>query len=181
MVNVNKKGRTSLRGKFRQISGPPFTISENTVVDMGLMYAIFEYTNEQYALFKGDGSLVKCDDVKLTKYGQDLLGKTGHKVKLHKSDVGEFAGFLITNYGFFPDLARKCAKFFGKAYRDQKHFEEAQQSAFSSTDVVVNQAHLEEGLVKSMYHYENKLTVDELRVMFYTLKQAKDFKFSTLS
>lgn len=180
MVNVNKKGRTSLRGKFRQISGSPFTISENTVVDMGLMYAIFEYINEQYAIFKGDDSLVKCDDVKLTKYGQDLLGKTGHKVKLHKSDVGEFAGFLITNYGFFPDLARKCAKFFGKAYRDQKHFEEAQQSAFSSTDVVVNQAHLEEGLIKSMYHYENKLTVDELRVMFYTLKQAKDFKFSTL-
>ena len=35
MVNVNKKGRTSLRGKFRQISGSPFTISENTVVDMG--------------------------------------------------------------------------------------------------------------------------------------------------
>jgi len=180
MININKLGSTVLYGKQKQFSGSPFTIAENTICNCGLVYAIFQIDDEQYSIFKGDDSAIKCKSMKLTDAGKELLARTGHTTKVHCDSVGEFAGFVITPAGLFPDLIRKAAKFFGKAYRDEKHFLEAKESAFACTQVVFDQAHLEMGLRYSVNFYEGKVNAEELRTMYYTLKNSQCYKFSEL-
>lgn len=180
MININKHGSTNLRGTQKQFSGSPFTICENTLCNVGLCYAIFDIQNEQYSIFKGDDSMIKCTNMHLSDQGAKMIKTTDHKLKLHCTKVGEFAGYIITSEGLFPDLLRKGAKFFGKYYRDQKHFEEAKESAFACTQVVNSQQHLEEGLIKSEYFYNGKLNASELRVIYHTLANAHKYKMSDL-
>jgi len=144
------------------------------------MSVLFEIRGYRYSLYKGDDSLIKCDSVALTAFGKDLLDSSKHKLKLHTGNVGEFAGFIVTEYGFFPDLPRKCAKFFGKLYRNQEHFDESKKSAFACTEVVRTQFQLEQGIASTAYYYDGKYTPAELRAMFYTLRRAPHYVFNQL-
>jgi hypothetical protein len=186
MANFSKMGITSLAGFLKQFSGSPFTIAENTIVNCAFMFAIMDYINLLYAFMKGDDSNVKCYSAKLTTFGRDLIAATGHKLKMHVTEIGEFAGFLITPYGFFPDILRKASKFFGKAYRDNAHFQEAQKSAFASTTVVKSQQHLEEGLIRCELYYnsifeDSRINAEQCRTLFNSIRHAHEFKFSDLT
>jgi O-acetyl-ADP-ribose deacetylase (regulator of RNase III) len=185
MINRNRYGNITLSGSQKQFSGSPFTITENTLCNCALMFAIFDYKNFRYALFKGDDSDVKCDDAQLSSYGRKLIESTKHKLKIHSGPVGEFAGYLITPHGFFPDLVRKAAKFFGKNYRDNAHFNEAQKSAFACTSMVKTATHLEYGLQASEAYYNGifancSLTAECIRTLYYSLKKAHSYTFESL-
>ena len=54
MIYRNIYGTTKLEGYEKQFSGNPFTIAENTVGNMSLCFAIFNYKQFDFALFKGD-------------------------------------------------------------------------------------------------------------------------------
>jgi hypothetical protein len=185
MVNRNKLHNIALYGKSKQFSGSPFTIAENTLCNAAIMFATFDFKDLQYSAYKGDDMLSKCRDATITTFGEKLFKTTKHKLKVFHTMHGEFAGFIVSRDGCFPDLLRKAAKFFGKVYRNNEHFQEAQKSAFACTSSVHTERHLVEGLAKSAFHYaeilkDANITVGQLRVIFHTLKQCHQFRFAEL-
>jgi hypothetical protein len=185
MVNRNKMHNIALYGKSKQFSGSPFTIAENTLCNAAIMFATFEFKDLQYSAYKGDDMLSKCREATITAFGERLFKTTKHKLKVFHTMHGEFAGFIINRDGCFPDLLRKAAKFFGKVYRNNEHFVEAQKSAFACTTCVHTEKHLTEGLAKLAFHYaeilkDSEITTGQLRVIFHTLRQCHQFKFDEL-
>lgn len=185
MINRNRMHNIQLYGKSKQFSGSPFTIAENTLCNVALMFATFKFNKYQYSAYKGDDMLTKCRSAELTVFGQRIFNQTKHKLKVFNSVHGEFAGFIVSRDGCFPDLIRKAAKFFGKMYRNQEHFVEAQKSAFACTTSVHTEKHLCEGITKCVFHYNETLkdctiTDGQLRVVFHTLRKCHEFKFADL-
>jgi len=146
-------GVTTLRGQEKQFSGNPFTIAENTIGNMALCFALFDYKNFRFALFKGDDSCVMCDRCIRTKQADDILEILGHGLKLHNSDVGEFAGWFLTPEGLFPDVVRYSAKFLDKNYRDEKHFLEARMSLQERLSAVKTESQVRYGVAMCTQFY----------------------------
>lgn len=170
MIIQTQYGYIKLSGKWKQTSGNPFTILCNTLCNLGLIYHIYEFKNLHLALFKGDDSAVYCDGAKLSPEGQLFLLDSGFVLKVHVDDVGEFAGFLLTPYGFFPDVLRYACKFVGKVYRDPEHFTEAKTSVSARIAVVKSQEQLNFGCVATERHYgRHRLTAEHALLLFHFL------------
>ena len=131
-------GNTILSGSEKQFSGSPFTICENTICNMALCFSLFNYIRFQFAMFKGDDSAVACAKTVILPEARKILSYTQHGLKRHDSPIGEFAGWILTKWGLFPDVVRYSAKFIGKNYRDEEHFEEALMSLQERCSAVVN-------------------------------------------
>jgi len=181
MIYHAKIGNTTLLGHHKQFSGSPFTIAENTVMNVALMHALFEFKNATLMLFKGDDSAILCDDCTLTVEGARMLELTGHKLKLHIDDIGEFAGFLLLRTGMFPDVPRKFAKFVGKIYKDEEHFQESVMSVRDSMAVVKNQRQFEEGLVANELFYHHRIRAEQVRNMATFLLKSRQLEFNDLT
>lgn len=184
MIYRHKFGNSRLSGQEKQFSGNPFTICENTIANMALCYAMFDYKRVKLALFKGDDSAVACDGCDLTKTGRDLLHKLGHGLKLHFGPVGEFAGWFLTEAGFFPDVVRYAAKFVDKLYRDEKHFLEAKLSLQERVSAVKNQDQLRYGLAMCHRYYydvfETEISLDELENLYAFIADSRSIRFDSL-
>jgi len=188
----NAFGTTRLRGHEKQFSGNPFTIAENTLCNMALCFTLFEYKGFQFALFKGDDSAVACGECVPTVKSKRILDYTGHRLKLHNSPIGEFAGWFLTKHGFFPDVYRYAAKFLDKCYRDQEHFEEVVMSLQERCAAVKNQDQLNLGATMCAAFYASiphtrlpkgsiiKTTRDDAIALYYFLRDSRNVKFSDL-
>lgn len=178
-------GNTTLHGREKQFSGNPFTICENTIGNMALCFAIFDFKGFELALFKGDDASIGCKSCTITESGKRVLKHTGHGLKLHNSPIGEFAGWFLCGKGIFPDVLRYTAKFLCKNYRDEAHFNEALSSLQERCASVKKQSQLEEGcLISSMYYNQTipgaKITSENVRSLFYFLKNSRSMSFSDL-
>lgn len=184
MIYQNIFGDTKLYGNEKQFSGNPFTICENTIGNMALCFAIFDYKNFQFGLFKGDDSAVACSKCTFTPEAAKILNYTGHGLKLHNSPIGEFAGWFLTNDGIFPDVVRYASKFLSKNYRDRDHYEEALMSLQERCSSVKNATQLEHGCyVTALYYSEvtgNHVTKDEVGLLFHFLQNSREIKFEDL-
>jgi hypothetical protein len=182
MVYQHAYGSTTLRGQEKQFSGNPFTICENTIGNMALCFYCFRYRNLRFALFKGDDSAILCDNGTLTEKGKRLLDITGHGLKLHNSPIGEFAGWFLTDLGLFPDVLRYSAKFLDKPYRDQAHFDEAQQCLQERCSAVKNQQQRNEGIAMCSEYYQQLLGRDDsLCVSYGDMENLFDFLYHSRS
>jgi hypothetical protein len=192
MVYQHSYGTTTLRGQEKQFSGNPFTICENTIGNMALCFYCFRYRNMRLALFKGDDSAVLCDNSTLTQKGKRLLELTGHGLKLHNTPIGEFAGWFLTDEGLFPDVLRYSAKFLDKPYRDQQHFDEAQQCLQERCAAVKTQSQRNLGIATCAEYYQNLLGRDDqngtlcvsygdMEILFDFLYHSRQIKFSELT
>jgi hypothetical protein len=186
MLYRSKDGLTVVKGKEKQFSGNPFTICENTIGNMALCFALFEYAAIRLALFKGDDSAVNCRSCHLTERGKVILGYTGHGLKMHNLPYGEFAGWFLTEEGIFPDVYRYAAKFIGKAYRDQDHFNEALMSLQERCSAVKTQTQLAVGCCVVSDYYA-KIFPEDARIdpsdaesLFGFLLNSRSIKFSML-
>lgn len=185
MVYKGPFGNTTLRGSEKQFSGNPFTICENTIGNMSLCFAIFEFSGFQLALFKGDDAAIACRKCDMTESGKRVIRYTGHGLKLHNSPIGEFAGWFLCNKGIFPDTLRYAAKFLCKNYRDEDHFNEALMSLQERCSAVKHQSQLNEGCIVSSLYYNQtipgaKLTPDAVSSLFYFLKKSRSITFTDL-
>jgi len=179
MSYFNHLGRTILQGTEKQFSGNPFTICENTILNMGLIHAIFDFKNIGLQLYKGDDSAIQCTSCTLTTEGHEILSHTGHKTKWHLYDVGEFAGWVLTSEGMFPDVVRYTAKFLSKVYRDQKHFDEAKASLQERCTAVRNHTQLNAGCVAITNFYD--ITAQQANILFDFLKNSRTIQFDELT
>jgi len=186
MTYMTAFGNVTLSGREKQFSGNPFTICENTLGNMALCFSIFEVRDMQYAMFKGDDSVIACRSCVLSHKANDILGYTGHKLKLHNSPIGEFAGWFLTDEGLFPDVYRYAAKFLDKMYRDEEHFKEVVMSLQERCAAVRNEAQLRVGASVCAAYYSQvfgngKVSVEDAISLFYFIKDSRNVKFSTLT
>lgn len=186
MIYRHAFGSTVLNGMEKQFSGNPFTICENTICNMALCFTIFEYKGFLWAFFKGDDSCVRCKSCKITALGKEILAFTGHGLKLHNSPIGEFAGWFLTDEGFFPDVYRYASKFLDKVYLDQNHFNEALASLRERCSAVKNNTQANVGAAMCSLYYQGifgpgcRTSMDDVLVLFDFLKGSRDLKFEDL-
>jgi len=186
MIYRHAFGTTMLDGKEKQFSGNPFTICENSICNMALCFVIFDYKGFLWAFFKGDDSCVRCKSCKITSLGKEILNFTGHGLKLHNSPIGEFAGWFLTEHGFFPDVYRYAGKFLDKVYRDQKHFQEALSSLQERCAAVKNNIQANTGAAMCALYYADVFgshtttSQEEVLILFDFLKGSRSVKFSDL-
>lgn len=184
MTYRSSKGTTKLAGREKQFSGNPFTIAENTIANLALCFTLFEYTNFKFGLFKGDDSAVACDRCDFTKHGADLVKQMGYGLKLHHGPVGEFAGWFLTDSGFFPDVLRYAAKFIDKNYRDQKHFDEAKMSVRERLSAVKNESQVNIGIAMCHRYYnevfETHISTGDIYNVYAFLLGSRNIHFEQL-
>jgi hypothetical protein len=183
MIYRNKYGTTKLRGTEKQFSGNPFTIVENTIGNLALCFAIFNYKKYQMALFKGDDSAVLCKESVISTRGKEIIAVTGHGLKLHTGSVGEFAGWFLTPEGIFPDVVRYAAKFLDKNYRDEEHFYEARASLQERLSAVKSQSQVEYGLHMISDYYRGIglfFTHGEIENLYAFIKASRNISFAKL-
>jgi len=180
VMRFNKNGeKTKLYGNEKQFSGNPFTICENTICNMALTNALLDIKDEQMALFKGDDSAIYCGGASVSPRGMQILQLTGHIMKLHTWPVGEFAGWVLTDKGIFPDVVRYASKFLGNRYRDVKHFEEYKTSLWTRLSSVKNQQQAIAGSFALTYFYP-QLNVDAIYSLFSFIKNSNKIQFADL-
>jgi hypothetical protein len=181
MTYRGQDGPTTLYGREKQFSGNPFTIAENTIGNLALCFALFDYKHMDFALFKGDDSCVSCIDCTMLPEARKILKYTQHGLKLHHSPIGEFAGWFMTDSGMFPDVYRYTVKFLCKNYRDNDHFEEAKTSLQERCSAVKDVHQLTEGCtVVSAYYSERlgrPLSSESTRTLFYFLRNSRGLHF----
>jgi len=150
---TNKSKTTTLSGKSKQFSGNPFTLVENTNGNFALTNFLWDFKKLSYSLFKGDDSAVKCADATPTQEGLAFLTVSKHKLKFTLSDIGEFAGFFISEGFVGPDLYRRTAKFLGATYKHQLHFEQSRLNTIAAANVITSQRELEHIALATAIHY----------------------------
>jgi len=182
-------GFASLDGFEKQFSGNPFTICENTIGNMALCFSLFEYKDFQFAYFKGDDSAVNCSSSRMYDKAKRILNYTGHKLKLHNSPIGEFAGWFLTNEGLFPDVVRHTAKFLDKLYVDEDHFKEVVMSLQERCAAVVTSQQLFTGAATCALFYnelyegscfKTRLSSEDVQSLFHFLKNSRYIEFGQL-
>lgn len=179
MIYRTKDGSAKLKGHGKQFSGNPFTILENTICNLAFMWTILDIKDFGFALFKGDDSCIYAGQSTFSVKGKRILEMTGHITKENVTDSGEFAGYIITEAGIFPDVVRYAAKFIGKNYRDEDHFLQAQDGLKERVRSVQNQTQLLYGCAAMQEHYPG-LTPEHAGVLFEYIKSAQNLKFSQL-
>lgn len=180
MYYRNAFGVTTLQGDDKQFSGNPFTLIENTSLNMCILSHVINITNPVLYLFVGDDSAVLCEYYNLSKTGIDFLDYSKHNLKVAFDKIGEFAGFIICNDMIFPDVWRRAAKFLGKAYRDQAHFDEAIQSTKAVMATVKTNHQLLTCCLATQHHYENKIDYNQVHYLFNFLYNCEKLKFKDL-
>jgi len=159
--NYRSAGTTKLYGEEKKFSGDPFTICENTLLNMMLTFSAFEFKDVALCLFKGDDSAILCsqaferDNLPFTSRGiqKNILSITGHKIKVATHKAGEFAGYILTPYGLFPDALRSVVKHLGKDYRDKEHMNEARESLKARMSVIKTETQRQVGAHFCSQHY----------------------------
>jgi hypothetical protein len=112
-----------LLGRDKMHSGEPWTLMGNTIYNMSVLGAAFEFIDYVVALFKGDDSGIIGGVIK-SRY-EEYLTEHGMSIKIETSCALEFAGFFINRYGGFPDVLRRATKFASTVYRDRQHFDDS--------------------------------------------------------
>jgi len=181
MVYRNAFGVTTLEGEGKQFSGNPFTLIENTSLNMAITALILVLVNVILYLFVGDDSAFLTEHYTFSKEGQDFLNYSRHVLKIHFDTVGEFAGFLLMQDMVFPDVWRRAAKLLGKAYRDQKHFDEAIISTKAVMATCKTTYQISSCCFATQKHYENRIDYNQAWFLFNFLNSCEKHKFRDLS
>jgi hypothetical protein len=171
--------------KTCQHSGKPFTFGGNTLGNMALTCTLFDFEHVLYSIWKGDDSNVKCVDAKESALYQTFM-EDGHKLKVQWDEVGEFAGFVITEKGLFPDVIRRAAKYLYKVYDSEEHLNEAKMSVAQDMACILDQSALQYGYHALAHHYRPNdkrvkgLTPHEVMILTSFCDRANSIKYENL-
>lgn len=174
-----------MTGQDKMHSGEPWTLTGNTIYNMGVMGSVYDFINIVYAIFKGDDSLVCCEDVNIYERSKLWLDEHGMNIKLEMPPYGEFAGFCYTKYGSFPDVLRKVVKFTSTVYRDAGHHNESVINLKADLNAVTSNAAFNHGCeCLAAYYNHNKVvnpvSPSEIRLLAGFLKSESSKTFADL-
>jgi len=162
--STSTPGLVHMRGYAKKHSGEPFTIDFNTILNIAICGAIYDIDDLCCALFKGDDSLIMAGDVRLSELANCKLNEFGMQSKVMSRDVCEFTGFVVTEFGFYPDYVRRFVKAVSKCFVDKKDFEEMQNAIVDYVAVVKSQTCQVNGR-KSLCHYYNQIILSRYDVL----------------
>jgi hypothetical protein len=173
---------TKLQGLLKQHSGQPNTLNGNTLGNLGVSTSCLDFTDVQFAMFKGDDMVVCAKSMKFSEFGKKNLKEMDFQLKLSEGDIGEFAGHILTPMGLFPDIFRRVAKFCTKLYTSEAIFEEAKMSVAQDLSCIKNQLALEYGVQYLSKHYEELgVTPTDIRILHSFCDRIKEMKFGAMS
>jgi hypothetical protein len=154
--NTSTPGLVHMRGYAKKHSGEPFTIDFNTILNIAICGAIYEFDGLCCALFKGDDSLIMAGAIGLNKFAERKLSEFGFESKVIQRDVCEFTGYVVTEYGFYPDYVRRFIKAISKCFVDEEDFLEMQNAIVDYVSVVKNRSCQFAGRL-ALCHYYNQV------------------------
>ncbi|AIF74285.1 nonstructural polyprotein [Bat hepatitis E virus] len=97
----------ALRGCWKKHSGEPGTLLFNTVWNMVVVNVCYEFRGDVVHVYKGDDSVVLCQDAQLRDGGQHLVTACGLKLKQNFGPIGCFSNYIIApGAGCCKDLLR---------------------------------------------------------------------------
>lgn len=176
-------GSMSVINVLLQHSGSPDTIHGNTKLTMGANGACFDFIDLIYAAFKGDDSNICAASVtenkivnirNLESTGRMQLNDRvqdffGFKLKMDFSDPTEFICNFITEYGFFPDVVRRAARYISKIYVDRADFELTRSNIKDAVRVVTSPAGKNNGIYVATKYYNDhgmNITQNDVEALF---------------
>jgi hypothetical protein len=177
-----KTANASLTGEEKQITGNPLTLYENTNGNMALTNYLYEFVSLVYGLYMGDDNSTKCRRAILRDKGAAFLAISKHKLKAYMSDVGDFAGFIISKHYAGPDLFRRTTKFLGALYRDADHFNATKINAVAAPSIIKSEHQLREiALATSLHYGMNVISPAQVEQLYHFLRNtAPNMQFSDL-
>jgi len=167
LLNIYRQMRTKwvisddcmkLYGNQKMHSGEPLTLFGNTLFNMMATALIVEFNILVVAVFKGDDSLVIGTNIKPNPKSLNWCSSRGLQLKIENPPFAEFAGFIVTPYGYFPDVIRKATKFLSNIYYNPAHFREAIINLDADLACITSHAALNHGChaLAEYYNWTNK-------------------------
>nr|BAV57605.1 nonstructural protein [Paslahepevirus balayani] len=99
--------KESLKGFWKKHSGEPGTLLWNTVWNMAIIAHCYEFRDFRVAAFKGDDSVVLCNDYRQSRNAAALIAGCGLKLKVDYRPIGLYAGVVVgPGLGTLPDVVR---------------------------------------------------------------------------
>jgi hypothetical protein len=140
-------------GSQKMHSGEPFTLVGNTFFGMLVISFVLDFDFLCYAVFKGDDSALNGINLRFSANAQSWTKNRGLQLKDEYPPFMEFASFLITKYGFFPDVLRKCTKFLSTVFRDFKHYRESVLNLSADLACINSAEHVSHGCIALAAYY----------------------------
>jgi len=140
-------------GSQKMHSGEPFTLIGNTLFGMLIIARAIEYDRLTYAVFKGDDSALNGLNVRFRADALNWTTSRGLQMKDEYPPFMEFASFILTKFGFFPDVLRKSAKFLSTIFRDLTHYKQAVLNLDADLKCITSAAHVELGCIATAAYY----------------------------
>lgn len=171
-----------LNGEYMQHSGQPFTLDGNTLFNMACMGMCYDIKNLICAGFKGDDSIILCEDIKPSLDGErTCIDVCGYKIKAHKLKIAEYiANIILPSDGtFFPDVIRRVSRILSKIYTVDADWEEQRLSIADSMDVIFDDERLNYGAKIASYYYSQlniHITPEEIIVLLNFLDTLRNIK-----
>nr|WAY16437.1 nonstructural polyprotein [Hepelivirales sp.] len=166
LINSKLVQRIKFDVSYVMTSGALFTLSGNTIVNMAIIGASFDFTNLQFGAFKGDDSHVVAGGIKTIKHGNMLTSTyLGHKLKAEMNFFSEFIANFITPIGFFPDVIRRASRVISKVYTHPDDWNKIRISVADSLMVITNDNQLSIGCEFASAYYQERhidVTPDEV-------------------
>jgi hypothetical protein len=157
-----------LYGSEKMHSGEPFTLIGNTIFGMLVIAFCIRFTLLVFAVFKGDDSAIRATEISFELFSSDWTGGRGLQLKAEYPCHMEFAGMLITPYGFFPDVIRKVVKFLSTVFRDRAHYQSSVINLKADLQCILSAEHIAYGSSALAQYYNevnrtNKINGDFVR------------------
>lgn len=152
--------------KFYMTSGSLMTLTGNTVYNMMMIGACYNFHGLAFAAFKGDDSFIIAESIKHAMwFGVKFSEFCGYKLKDEYPNVPEFIANFITPLGFFPDVLRRVSRVCSRLVTHPDQWIEIRQSIRDCLDVIHTPEELHVGCkITSIAYQEMGLNISEAEV-----------------
>lgn len=131
-----------IHGHEKMHSGEPFTLVGNTLFCMVIIAHCIDFDELCFGVFKGDDSGLGGINLRFNNNVLQFAKKRGLIMKADYPPFLEFAGSLITPYGYYPDVIRKTVKFLSTIYRDNKHYDDSIRNLVADLQCIQSVEHM---------------------------------------
>lgn len=166
----------TIENVLMQHSGSPDTIHGNTKLTMGANGACYNFTDKGIIKRKKVRDLAQPDCHAYLHLDEDVQDIFGFQLKEDFSNPPEFICNIVTKYGFFPDVVRRCARYISKIYVDKSDFEQTRDNIRDAVAVVTSEEAKAYGLYAAELYYKQhgyNITREEINMLYNYLADDK--------
>ena len=140
---------------FMQHSGSPDTIHGNTKLTMGANGACYNFCPDGIIKRKKIEDVAKADCSAWLELDTDLQNAFGFRLKEDFGSPAEFICNFVTDYGFFPDVVRRTARYISKVYQSVDDFQLTRDNIRDAVSTVTSDTAMQHGVYVATKYYNN--------------------------